>query len=46
MTHASAHNARDRQQRIHELRHRLRYTNSPLEQEQVRTELEFWMRHR
>ncbi len=32
-----------RAQRIHELRHRLRYA-APHEREQVRTELEFWIK--
>jgi hypothetical protein len=35
-------NQRDRQQVIQELRHRLRYAN-PLEREEIRRELNFWM---
>lgn len=34
-----------RQQRIHELRHRLRYAQTDQERTQVRNELDFWMRH-
>lgn len=32
-----------RAQRIHELRHRLRYA-APHEREQLRTELDFWLK--
>lgn len=34
-----------RQQRIYELRHRLRYAQNDQERIQVRNELDFWMRH-
>jgi hypothetical protein len=34
-----------RQQRIYELRHRLRYAQTDQERIQVRNELDFWMRH-
>lgn len=45
MMHPTQPTPRDREQRIAELRHQLRYT-APQEREQVRTELEFWMRLR
>lgn len=34
-----------RQQRLQELRHRLRYANSSTEREMIRAELSYWERH-